>query len=173
LEIPHFGRGKEVKNCIKKLIAALHGGFLWMEQPISIDLEMIALITRLSSMGENPTKYLDDKTKEKTLAEEMKRTYETESFLCNIIIKRISDVTTWMATKILVCKMLRKCHKEEFLVRVVAAAAQCANGTSLSSTPYLLNLFLEDCKDVHYLGTEFQYLWLLMLITLMGWTESP
>jgi hypothetical protein len=28
LEIPHFGRGKEVNNCIKQLIAVLHGGFL-------------------------------------------------------------------------------------------------------------------------------------------------
>jgi hypothetical protein len=92
LEIPHFGRGKEVKNCIKQLIAVLHGGFLWMEQPVSIDLEMIALITGLLSMGENPVQYLDEKTKEKTLAEEMKRTYGTERCPCDIIIKRISDV---------------------------------------------------------------------------------
>jgi hypothetical protein len=28
LEIPHFGRGKEVKNCIKQLISVLHGGSL-------------------------------------------------------------------------------------------------------------------------------------------------
>jgi hypothetical protein len=80
---------------------------------------------------------------------------------------------TWMATKILACKMLRKCCKEEVPTGVVAAAAQCTNGTSLSWAPYLLNLFLEDCKDVHYLGTEFHYSWLLMLITLMGWRESP
>jgi len=124
-------------------------------------------------MGENPAQYLDDKTEEKTLDEEMKRTYEIESCLCDIIIKRISNITTWMATKILACKMLRKCHKEEVLVRVVTDTTQCVNGTSLSSTPYLLNPFLEDWKDVHYLGTEFNYLWLLMLITLMGWRESP
>jgi hypothetical protein len=29
-------------------------------------------------MGENPAQYLDEKTKEKALAEEMKRTYGTE-----------------------------------------------------------------------------------------------
>ena len=45
MEIPRFGRGKEVKNFIKQLIAVLHGGFIWMEQHVSIDLEMIALIT--------------------------------------------------------------------------------------------------------------------------------
>jgi hypothetical protein len=106
LEIPHFGRGKEVNNCIKQLIAVLHGGFLWMEQPISIDVELITTITGLPSMGENPAQYLDDKTKEKALAEEMKRTYGTERGSHGIIIKRISDATTRMATKLMACKML-------------------------------------------------------------------
>jgi hypothetical protein len=78
-----------------------------------------------------------------------------------------------MATKLMACKMMRKCHKEEVPVGVIAAAAQCVNGTSLSWAPYLLNLFMEDYKDVQDLNTEFHYLWLLMLITLMGWREPP
>jgi hypothetical protein len=55
VEIPHFGRGKEVNNCVKKLMAVLHGGFLWLEEPVSIDVELISFITGLSSMGESPT----------------------------------------------------------------------------------------------------------------------
>jgi hypothetical protein len=51
LEIPHFGRGKEVNNCIKQLIAVLHGGFLWMEHPISIDVELITSDHRTSING--------------------------------------------------------------------------------------------------------------------------
>jgi hypothetical protein len=35
LEIPHFGRGKEVNNYIKQLIAVLHGGFIWIKKPIN------------------------------------------------------------------------------------------------------------------------------------------
>jgi hypothetical protein len=35
--------------------------------------------------------------------------------------------------------------------------------------PYLLNSFLEDCKDAQDWGSEFHYLWLLILIALMGW----
>ena len=83
-----------------------------MEQPISIDVDMIEVITRLSSMGENPAQYLDDKTKENTLVEEMKRTYGTERGPRGIIIKRISEVVTWMATNLMACKMMRKCRKE-------------------------------------------------------------
>jgi len=36
--------------------------------------------------------------------------------------------------------------------------------TLLSWRMYLLNLFLEDCKDVQYLGTTFHYSWLIILI---------
>jgi hypothetical protein len=103
-------------------MAVLHGGFLWMEEPISINIELISIITSLSSMGEIPAQYLDDKTKEKYLFEEMNKTYDIERGLCGIIIKRISDTTIRMATKLMACKMLRKCHKQEILTGVVAVA---------------------------------------------------
>jgi hypothetical protein len=67
-----------VNNCVKQLLAVLHGGFLWLDEPVSIDVELISFITGLPSNGEKPTQYLDDKTKEKALAEEMKKTYGTE-----------------------------------------------------------------------------------------------
>jgi hypothetical protein len=82
-------------------------------------------------MGENPAQYLDDKTKENNFPEEMKRTYGTEKGLHKIIIKRINDAMTRMATKILAYKMLSKCRKEEVPARIIAAAVQCTNGTSL------------------------------------------
>jgi len=31
LEIPHFGRGKDMDNCMKKLLELVHGGILWMD----------------------------------------------------------------------------------------------------------------------------------------------
>jgi hypothetical protein len=73
LEIPHFGRGKDVNNCVKQLLALVHGGILWMDRPVSIDVYLIAKIIGFPTDGENPEQYLDDKTKEKSLAEEMKK----------------------------------------------------------------------------------------------------
>jgi hypothetical protein len=55
----------------------LHGGFLWLNEPISIDVELILFITGLPSNGDKPMHYMDDKTKEKALTEEMKKTYGT------------------------------------------------------------------------------------------------
>jgi hypothetical protein len=69
--------------------------------------------------------------------------------------------------KLMACKILRKCHKEEAPVGVVAAVAQCTKGTILSWEPYFLNLFLEDCRDAQDSGIEFHYSWLLILIALV------
>jgi hypothetical protein len=50
-------------------LSVLHGGFLWLEEPISIDVELISFIIGLPSNGEKLAQYLEDKTKEKALTE--------------------------------------------------------------------------------------------------------
>jgi hypothetical protein len=55
LEIPHFGRGKEVNNCVKHLLAIIHGGILWLDTQVSIDVDLIAKITGLPTNGEQTT----------------------------------------------------------------------------------------------------------------------
>jgi hypothetical protein len=44
LDIPHFDRGKYVNNRVKPFLVVLHGGFLWLEEPVSIDVELISFI---------------------------------------------------------------------------------------------------------------------------------
>ena len=56
---------------------------------------------------------LDNKSKKKTLAEEMKKKYGTDKGTRGIIIKRINNVATQLGTKILAYKLLRKFHKDE------------------------------------------------------------
>jgi hypothetical protein len=46
LEIPHFGN---VNNCVKKLMEVTHGGYLWVEELVLIDIELITYITGLPS----------------------------------------------------------------------------------------------------------------------------
>jgi hypothetical protein len=104
-------------------MAVTHGGYLWLEQLVSIDVDLITYITWFPSRGMDREKFLEDKTKEKSLAEEMKNKYDTERGSHGIIIRHISDIATRMATKIMACKFLRKCCKEEVPVGVVAVAA--------------------------------------------------
>jgi hypothetical protein len=51
LEITHFGRGQYANNCVKQLLAVTHGGDIWLEKIISIDLEIIAHIIGVPSCG--------------------------------------------------------------------------------------------------------------------------
>jgi hypothetical protein len=89
-------------------MSVTHGGYMSLEQLISTDVGIIAYITEIPSRGEDPTPFLEDKMKEKSLAEEMKKKYVTERGSRRIIIKRISDVATRIATQIMACKLLRK-----------------------------------------------------------------
>jgi hypothetical protein len=121
--------------------------------------------------GEKPEKYLEDKTKEKAISNEIKEKYGTERGNRGIRISDINDPVTRFSTRLLGCKLMHKCRKEEVPAGVVAAAAQCTKGSSMSWAPYLLNSFLEDCKDTQDWGSEFHYSWLLILIALVGWKE--
>jgi hypothetical protein len=125
LDIPHFGRGRNINNYAKKLMVVTHGGYLWVEDLVSIYVELIAFIKGMSSRSESPTHFLDDKKKEKELDEDMKKTYGIERGSRRIIIKHINDTTTRLANKLMACKLLRKCCKEEFPIRVIVAPTQC------------------------------------------------
>jgi hypothetical protein len=147
LEIPHFGRGKDANAYMKQLLALVHGGVLWMEKLILIDVDLIIEITGFPIVGENPEKYLYDKTKEKSLEEEIKNTYNTDRGSRGLTFNRISEPVMRLETNMMDCKLIKKCCKEESPARVIVAATQCAKTTLLSWTRYLLNLFLGDCKD--------------------------
>jgi hypothetical protein len=68
-----------VNNYIKKLLALVHEGSLLMDMLVSINFDLITTITGLPTDGEKLEQYMDDKTKENALAEELKKTHETKT----------------------------------------------------------------------------------------------
>jgi hypothetical protein len=171
LDVLHFRCGKHINGCVKQLLARVHGGILWMDRSVPINVDLIAAITRIPTNEENPEKYLEDKTKAKSISDEIKAKYGTERGNNGIRISDINDPATRFATRMLSCKLMCKCRKEEVSAGVVADAAKCAKGSSMSWAPYLLNSFLEDCKDTQDWGYELHYSWLLILIALVEWKE--
>jgi hypothetical protein len=73
LQLPHFGRGQYETTCIKKLLAVTHGGDIWLDRPIPIIVDLIVQIIGLPIRGMDLALILDDKSKEKALAEDMKK----------------------------------------------------------------------------------------------------
>jgi hypothetical protein len=61
LDIPHFGRGQYANNCIKQLMEVTHGGYLWLEHLVSIDIDIIAYITGYHHGLRIHAQFLEDK----------------------------------------------------------------------------------------------------------------
>jgi len=75
LDLPHFGRGQYARGCIKQLLAVTHGGDIWLDKLVSIDIELNVHIIGFPTRGMDPAQFLDDKTKEKSLVKEIKKKY--------------------------------------------------------------------------------------------------
>jgi hypothetical protein len=171
LDIPHFGCGKNVGLCIKKLVSRVHGGILWMDKPVQIDVALISKITGFPTFGAQPKNFLENKVHEKELAEQVKAQFHTTRVNRGIIIKEINDNMTRFVSKLMACKLLRKCRREEASAGVIAVAVQCTKGMMFSWVSYLLNQFLLDYHDAQDNGTEFHYSWLIILIALARWQD--
>jgi hypothetical protein len=49
VDLPHFGHGKYETSCVKQLLAVTHGGDIWLDKLVSIDVDLIANITGFPS----------------------------------------------------------------------------------------------------------------------------
>jgi hypothetical protein len=75
MKILHFGRHQEVNACIKLLLSCYHGGYLWLNRRIIVDLTLINRITWLSMQGPDPQEFYPGKTSDRALAQKIKETY--------------------------------------------------------------------------------------------------
>jgi hypothetical protein len=78
LELPLFGRGQYANSCIKQLMAVTHGGDIWLDNIVLIDVEIITHIIGFPSWGMDTMHFIDNKTKEKELTKERKNKFSTK-----------------------------------------------------------------------------------------------
>jgi len=68
LDVPHFERSMYITNCVKTLLSVVHGGYLWLDPPVSIDAMLIHRITELPMIGEDPGHFFVDKKTNRVVA---------------------------------------------------------------------------------------------------------
>jgi hypothetical protein len=140
---------RSVRKCMHQTIVSIHTWRGHMVGQACLNRRRVDCEHKnVTISGHGSCAVLDEKSREKALAEEMKKKYGTGRGTRGIIIKRINNVATQMGAKILACMLLRKCCREEVPAGFVVVATQCAEGTTVSCAPYLLNIFLDDYKDV-------------------------
>jgi len=75
LDIPHFGRGVQINHCVKTLLSCVHGGYVWIDNKISIDAQLIHRIATFSLEGEDPTALFMDKHEDRIVSAETMKKY--------------------------------------------------------------------------------------------------
>ena len=55
LLIPHFGRSSERNAIVKVILSCVHDGYLWLDQPIDLNVDVIHRIIGLNKVGTNPS----------------------------------------------------------------------------------------------------------------------
>jgi hypothetical protein len=75
MKILHFGRHQEVNACVKILLPCYHGGYLWLDRRIIVDLVLIHQITGLSVKGPGPQQFYLGKASDRSLAQCIKEAY--------------------------------------------------------------------------------------------------
>jgi hypothetical protein len=96
LEILNFGKSLEINARVKVLLNCVHGGTLWLDPPVSIDIAMIACITRLPKANEDLA-ILFNKTEERSLSELMKENFQTFRGKRGLDVKNINDINVRFA----------------------------------------------------------------------------
>ena len=72
----HFGHSTEVNVCVKQLLVSFHGIFIWLDQKVSMDIELIATITRLPLAVLDPTPFFSGKEKDIALMNKLQDKYD-------------------------------------------------------------------------------------------------
>jgi hypothetical protein len=131
LEVPHFGRSLEINGCVKLLPSCVHGRTLWLDPPVSIDIALIARITRLPKVGDNPDTSFN-KEGERALSEAMKEKLHTFRREKGLDVTNINYDDVQFETQVLAYKLLCKCRKDKVLARVITVAEKYSEGVQMN-----------------------------------------
>lgn len=96
--MPYFGRCPEINVITKILLSRFHGGYLWMDEPISINNYLIARLTRLSKTRRDPSAVNVGKKQDKQLAETLKARFKLKKKDRGFDIDSINDDATEFLT---------------------------------------------------------------------------
>lgn len=102
---------------IRKLLYLVHGGCLWLEDPIPITEHLIHYITQLPFKGEHPTDISEVKSSDLAIVEATKKKYKLENKKQGYAISSINDKAVRMVTQILAGTLCASAMRMSYLRR--------------------------------------------------------
>jgi hypothetical protein len=126
MKIPHFGRHQEVNACVNIVLLCYHGGYLWLDRCIIVDLMLIHRITRLSMQGPDPQDFYPGKVVDRALAQRIKDTYgDVEKGTRGYKVASIQNGVVHLAFQLTTGKLVRKNRPMQVTGFVVDLSRKC------------------------------------------------
>jgi hypothetical protein len=158
MKIPHFGRHQEVEACVKLLMSCYHGGYLWLDIPMTVEPTLIHLITGLSMKAPDPHQFYPGKAADHSLAQWIKETYgDVEKGKQGYKVSSIQDGVVRLACQLIAGKIVRKNHPTHVTEFVVDLAGKCVEGMQMNWASYLVNELDKDYHKAQDQGHEFHF----------------
>ena len=114
-----------------------------MVSRVPIDVVLIHKIIGLPMQGPHPLEWVRKKHEEDTTTFVWK-TYKVSQNKRGFVIQTINDPATQMGTRLLACKLMRKCQVVTVPTYVIWLAGRCTKGVSFNWDQYLCNEFLTN-----------------------------
>jgi hypothetical protein len=87
---------------------------------------------------------LFNKAGEKAQSEAIKDKFHTFRGKGGLDVANINDDSVPFSMKVMACKLLRKCRKDEVFASIIAATKKCTEGVQLNLSTFLVNQFLTN-----------------------------
>jgi len=129
IKIPHFSLHQEFNACIKRLLSCYHGGYLWLNRHVIMDLTLIHLITGLSMRGPDPQRFYPGKAANRSLAQWIKEDYgDVEKGKRGYKEASIQDGAVHLDCQLISNNLIWKNHLTQVTRFVVNLAGKCVKG---------------------------------------------
>jgi hypothetical protein len=140
MKIPHFFRHQEANSCIKILFLSYHGGYLWLDRRITVDLTLIHLIKGLSMQGPDLKQFYPGNASDRSLEQHIKEAYfAVEKGKRGYKVSSILDGAVCLACQLITDNLVRKNHPTQVIGFMVDLALKCVEGMQMNWASYLVN----------------------------------
>ena len=109
----------------------MHDGYLWLEEPTPITVNLIHCVSQLPYKGKDPTGISEGKGSDLAITEAMKTKYKLEKKKRGYAISNIKDKAVRVATQVLVGKVMHKCCTDK------VPALDCTEGVQFNWYEFL------------------------------------
>ena len=109
LRIPYFGRSMELNAVVKVLLSCVHDGYLWVDQKIDLNVDVIHRITGINKVGADPSTHFVGKNLDQKLATKLTKEFNLSKGIRAYDAIAIQDQALRFTIQLLVGRVLRKC----------------------------------------------------------------